>query len=197
MIDREQVARVVEQAARLADVRVDTRRGELPDPVRFAGMAARVGAADAARIGNRLRATVAESRRGYGAPADVDRVPFEPLGEVWDAPIRVWEWAGTTHHTAAVTVSHGVYLDTYQGPYEGPRDHYGTQVVARATTAGHPPVYAVFWHRAEGASWWQVTAELTESEMTGWDGIPLPVHRCKGTGKDLAGWLHLVAAVAN
>lgn len=192
-------ARVVELAARLGDVRL-ARWLDGPDVEGVAALAATLPPVEVVRMGNRLRAAV---YREAGIDArDVDRVPGAPISEVWDAPVRVWEYAGTVTHITAVSVTPRVYLETYQGgPYMVPVDRFGAQVIARASTAGRPDAFGVFWlaewaSRYDGAQWRQVTGDLTADEMTDWDGLPVGYDQRRHVMPEMGRWLDTVAGDA-
>lgn len=188
-------AAVVELAARFADWDVDHHQ-EPTDPGPYEQAADAAGLVESVRMANRMRATIAGMHR---RPAtDPAPVPAEPLGEVWDAPVRVWTHDGTTTNITAVTVHGGLYLDTYGGPpsYELPRHNFGTQVIARAQVAGQPDAFAVFWRRDRDGDWRQVTGDLSEADMVAWDGQEQrrPDGAPRGVGAELAAWLDQVTA---
>lgn len=188
---------VVELAARLDDWA--TERGQPgPDLDVYAQMAVGLDAVELTRMANRLRDAVAAL---YRRPADEPaRVPAAPLGEVWDAPVRVWQYDGKTTHITAVAVHARLYLDTHGGPpsYEVPRHLLGAQVIARAAVAGQPDAFAVFWRlETEGYGWRQVTGDLAEADMVAWDGRQARYDDQRGVMTELAAWLDQVVTGAD
>lgn len=185
----EQVERglLVELAARLGDQR-RVRGRPAPDLDTFAQIAAAAPVAEVVRMRNRLRDVADEEARHPGRPHPA-RVPGAEPVEVWDAPVRVWSWQGTVHHITAVSVAPRLYLETFHGGAEVPRDQFGAQVIACAATPGEPDVYGVFWRFG---SWRQATGELSEAELVGWTGTPLPAHRMGYVARDMERWLDTV-----
>jgi hypothetical protein len=178
----DQAARLVGLATRLDGARGDRWRGEF-DVDRVAAIAADLSPAEAARLGNRLRAAgdaEAGIRCDDSCPprCGVDRVPPASLGEVWDAPLYVWEHAGVFTTVTAVTVTPGLFLESGTHPAQMSWDRFGSQVIARGSTRGKPDLYAVFWLAEstgpyDGACWQWVTRELDADAMAAWSGLPL------------------------
>ena len=183
---------VMALAHALSDRRIDRWWGvdAGPDVDRIAAIVATLGPAETVRVGNRLRAAAAVENRGIGAPADVVPPPAEALGEVWDAPVRVWRHGAQATHITAVTVVPDLYLETWCNPHGWavPQDVYGAQVIARAHTAGESEAYGVFW-RPDGGRWRMVARDLDADGMVGWDGIPAGSDERPGVMPAMATWL--------
>lgn len=179
----DQATRLIGLASRLDGARGDRWRGEF-DVDRVAAIAADLEPAEAARLGNRLRAAgdvEAGIRCDDSCPpgCGLDRVPPAPLGEVWDAAPYVWEHAGVFTTVTAVTVTPGVFLESWTHPAHMSQDRWGAQVIARGAQRGEADVYAVFWLAEsagpyDGACWQWVTRELSAEAVTAWSGMPLP-----------------------
>jgi hypothetical protein len=121
----DQVTRLVGLASRLDGIRCDRWHAITFDVDRVAAIAADLPAAEAVRMGNRIRATTDAEMHIRCTDAcppgcGVDRVPAGPLGEVWDAPPYVWEHAGVFTTVTAVCVRPNLYLETWVHPVETP-----------------------------------------------------------------------------
>lgn len=178
----DQAARLVGLADRIECARSDRWRGEF-DVDRVAEVAPTLDAAEAVRLGNRLRAAVDAETRLKCTDAcppgcRLDPVPTVPLGEVWDARPYTWEHAGVWTTVTAVSVVSGVFLESWTHPVELSRDRWGHQVIARSSTRGRADAFAVFWLAEssgpyDGACWTWVTRELDAAGMAAWSGLPL------------------------
>ncbi len=192
----------VELAMRLLDRRWAWRGGDC-DIERIAEFVEHATPTEAGRLANRLRRQWHRENLRDGGCCPPDEVPTETLGEIWDGRVRVWSHnGGPHHHVSAVTVVRGTYLDTFGGPPSGEvcRDQFGTQVVARSSSAGRADAFAVFWRNdgPEGSgAWRRVTEELSAEQMSTWHGIPARFDRQGATDRGMTEWLNDIAGTEN